>query len=210
MFPLFISIFHCSFSFSVHSPVSDSCTHVSGLLSVHLLLCISCVLVLDCSGLSPCVIVLLFWQFTLAMELCLVITCSLLPYSRLVWPSCFTCICFHLLLVVFFHFLFSQPCLLSSSPVLGSTSHCPITQFPHPSIHLPSGVHSFGSTPPSQDIVSIVDCCGSPSLKVYLIIKSSGIQTLVLSQTSIHSSQTFIPLSWTSIPIDVAQYLTVS
>ena len=65
-FPLSIFIFHYSFSFSVHSPVSDSYTHASGLLSILWLPCISHVLVLDHSGLVPCVIVSLFQQFTLA------------------------------------------------------------------------------------------------------------------------------------------------
>jgi len=36
----------------------------------------------------------------------------------------FTCICFHLLPVVTFHLLFRQLCLLSSSPVFGSTRCC--------------------------------------------------------------------------------------
>ena len=62
--------------------------------------------------------------------------------------SPFTCICFHLLPVVISPLLFRQPCSLSSSPVLGSTSHCPVTQFPYPSVPLPSGVCSFSSTPP--------------------------------------------------------------
>ena len=127
--------------------------------------------------------------------------CSLYP---------FTCICFHLLPVVISPLLFRQLCSLSSSPVLGSTSHCPITQFPCPSVPLPSGVYSFSSTP-LRDIVSVMNCHGSPPFKVYLVIESSSIQTPVLPpQTSVRLSRTFIPLSQTSTPIDVAQYLTVS
>ena len=42
------------FYFSVHSPVSDSYTHVSGLLSMLQVPYISCVLVLDHSGLIMC------------------------------------------------------------------------------------------------------------------------------------------------------------
>jgi len=123
----------------------------------------------------------------------------------------FTCICFHLLLVVISPLLFRQLCLLSSSPVFGSTSHCPVTQFPCPSIPLPSRVHSFGSTPPSQDIIllsTVMICHPSRSIPV---IKSSGVWTPVLpSQTSVLSSQTVIPLSQTYFPIDMAQSLTVS
>ena len=130
-FPLFISIFRYSFPFSVHSPVSDSSAHVSGLLSVLRVPYISRVLVLDRSRLITCV-VSLFRRFTLATisyGAPFVITCSLLPCSGLVRPSPFTCICFHLLPVVISPLLFRQPCLLSSSPVLGSTSRCPLLNF---------------------------------------------------------------------------------
>jgi len=48
-----------------------------------------------------------------------------------------------------FYYLDNCVCYISSSPVFGSTSCCPITQFPCPSIHLPSRVCSFGLTPPS-------------------------------------------------------------
>jgi len=123
-FLLFISILHHLFSFSMHSPVLDSSAHVSGLLSVLRVLYISCVLVLDHSGLIITCIVSLFWWFTLATisyRALSVITCSLLPCSGLVQPSPFTCICFHLLLVVISPLLFRQLCSLSSSPVFGST-----------------------------------------------------------------------------------------
>jgi len=107
IFP-FISVVHfhfpLSFTFSVHSPVSDSSAHVSGLLSVLWVPYISRVLVLDCSGLITCIVSLL-WRFALAT--CIVsllrqfalatisygapsvITCSLLPCSGLVRPSPF-------------------------------------------------------------------------------------------------------------------------
>jgi len=123
-FPLFISIFCYSFSFSVHSLVLDSSAHVSGLLSMLWVPYISCVLVLDHSGLIITCTVSLFWQFTLATisyGAPSVITCSLLLCSGLVQPSPFTCICFHLLLVVISPLLFRQLCLLPSSPVFGST-----------------------------------------------------------------------------------------
>jgi len=122
-FPLFISIFRYSFSFSMHSPVLDSSTHVSRLLSVLWVPYISRVLVLDRSRLITCIVSLL-WQFTLATisyGALSVITCSLLPCSGLVRPSPFTCICFHLLLVVISPLLFRQLCSLPSSPVFGST-----------------------------------------------------------------------------------------
>jgi len=88
---LFISIFRYSFPFSVHSPVSDSSAHVSGLLSVLRVPYISRVLVLDCSGLITCIVSLSRW-FTLATisyGAPFVITCSLLPCSGLVWPFFF-------------------------------------------------------------------------------------------------------------------------
>ena len=122
----------------------------------------------------------------------------------------FTCICFHLLPVVISPLLLRQLCSLSSSPVFGSTSCCPVTQFPCPSPPLPSGVRSFSLTPPSQDIIllSTVAIC-HPSRSIP-IIKSSGIQTPVLpSQTSMLSSQTVVPLSRTYIPFDAAQSLTI-
>ena len=89
--PLFTSIFCYSFPFSVHSPVSDSSTHVSRLLSVLWVPYISCVLVLDHSGLIMCT-VSLFWQFTpatISYGAPFVITGSLLPCSGLVWPFSF-------------------------------------------------------------------------------------------------------------------------
>ena len=96
-----------------------------------------------------------------------------------------------------------------SSPVFGSTSHCPVTQFPCTSIPLPSRVHSFSSTPPSQDIISLLTVAIHHPSRSIPVIKSSGIQTpVLLSWTSILSSQTFIPLSQTSIPFDTAQSLT--
>jgi len=51
-FPIFISIFRYLLPFSVHSLILDSYAHISGLLSVLRLLCISRVLVLDRSGLT--------------------------------------------------------------------------------------------------------------------------------------------------------------
>ena len=123
-FLLFISIFCYSFSFSMHSLVLDSSAHVSRLLSVLQVPYISHVLVLDCSGLIIMCTVSLFQQFTLATisyRALSVITCSLLPCSRFVQPSPFTCICFHLLPVVISPLLFRQLCLLPSSPVFGST-----------------------------------------------------------------------------------------
>jgi len=121
----------------------------------------------------------------------------------------FTCIYFHLLLVVISPLLFRQLCSLSSSPVFGSTTCCPVTQFPCPSVPLPSRVRSFGSTPPSQDIIllsTVAICHPSRSIPV---IKSSGVWTPVLpSQTSVLLSQTVVPLSWTYIPFDAAQSLT--
>jgi len=122
----------------------------------------------------------------------------------------FTCICFYLLPVVIPPLLFRQPCSLSSSPVFGSTSRCPVTQFPCPSVPLPSGVRSFSSTPPSQDIISLstVTIC-HPSRSIP-IIKSSSVRTPVLpSWTSVLLSRTVIPLSWTYIPFDAAQSLTL-
>jgi len=83
--------FRCSFTFSVHSPVSDSYAHVSGLLSMLRLPYISCVLVLDRSGLITCIVSLLrrFALATISYGVPFVITCSLLPYSGLVRPSPF-------------------------------------------------------------------------------------------------------------------------
>jgi len=107
----------------------------------------------------------------------------------------FTCICFHLLPVVISPLLFRQLCLLSSSPVLGSTSCCPVTQFPCPSIPLPSGIRSFSSTPPSQDIISLLTVTIHHPSRSIPVIKSSGVRTPVL-------------LSWTYIPFDAAQSLT--
>jgi len=89
-----------------------------------------------------------------------------------------------------------------SSPVFGSTSHCPITQFPCPSIPLPSGVRSFGSTPPSQDIILLSTVVIHHPSRSIPIIKSSGVQTPVLP------SWTSVLLSWTYFPFDVAQSLT--
>jgi len=123
----------------------------------------------------------------------------------------FTCICFHLLPVVISPLLFRQPCLLSSSPVFGSTSRCPVTQFPCPSVPLPSGVCSFGSTPPSQDIILLLTVAICHPSRSIPIIKSSGVRTpVLLSRTSILLSRTVVPLSWTYIPFDTAQSLTVS
>jgi len=90
-FPLFISTFRYSFPFSVHSPVSDSSAHVSGLLSVLQVPYISRVLVLERSRIITCT-VSLFRRFTLATisyGAPFVITCSLLPCSGLVRPSSF-------------------------------------------------------------------------------------------------------------------------
>jgi len=123
----------------------------------------------------------------------------------------FTCICFHLLPVVISPLLFRQPCSLSSSPVFGSTSRCPVTQFPCPSVPLPSGVRSFGSTPPSRDITSLSTVAIRHPSRSIPVIKSSGIRTPVLpSRTSMLSSRTVVPLSQTYIPFDAAQSLTVS
>jgi len=109
----------------------------------------------------------------------------------------FTCICFHLLPVVISPLLFRQPCSLSSSPVFGSTSHCPITQFPRPSVPLPSGVCSFGSTPPSRDIILLLTVTIRHPSRSIPVIKSSGIRTPVLP-------------SRTYIPFNAAQSLTRS
>jgi len=137
--------------------------------------------------------------------------CYHMLFASMLW----TCVAFsfhiYLLPVVVSPLLFRQLCLLSSSPVFGSASCCPVTQSPCPFISFPSRVCSFGLTPPSQDIVlslTVVICHPSRSIP---IIKSSGVWTPVpLSWTSILSSQTFIPLSWTYFPLDVSQYLTVS
>jgi len=111
-----------------------SCPVPPRLLSMHQSLFISCALVLDLSRL-----LLTCYCFTVPMvhlnypshvELH-PITCSLLPCSGSVQPSTF---CFHLLLVVTFLFVFRQLCSLSSSPVLGSTRHCPVILFPCPSV----------------------------------------------------------------------------
>jgi len=94
LFP-FISIVHfhflLSFTFSMHSPVSDSSAHVSGLLSVLQVPYISRVLVLDRSGLITCIVSLLrrFALATISYRAPSVITCSLLPCSGLVRPSPF-------------------------------------------------------------------------------------------------------------------------
>jgi len=123
----------------------------------------------------------------------------------------FTCICFHLLPVVISPLLFRQPCSLSSSPVFGSTSRCPVTQFPCPSIPLPSGVRSFGLTPPSQDIILLSTVAIHHPSRSIPVIKSSGVWTpVLLSWTSMLLSQTVVPLSQTYIPFDAAQSLTVS
>jgi len=122
----------------------------------------------------------------------------------------FTCICFHLLPVVISPLLFRQLCSLSSSPVFGSTSHCPVTQFPCPSIPLPSGVCSFSSTPPSHDIILLSTVTIHHPSRSIPIIKSSSVRTpVLLSWTSVLSSRTVVPVSWTNSPFDAAQSLTI-
>jgi len=79
----------------------------------------------------------------------------------------FTCICFHLLPVVISPLLFRQPCLLSSSPVFGSTSHCPVTQLPRPSVSPPLWSLLLRLDSSFLRYYLIVDCRDSPSLKVY-------------------------------------------
>jgi len=96
-----------------------------------------------------------------------------------------------------------------SSPVFGSTSCCPVTQFPCPSIPLPSRVCSFSSTPPSQDIILLLTVTIHHPSRSIPVIKSPSIRTpVLLSWTSILSSQTVVPLSRTYFPFNTAQSLT--
>ena len=128
--------------------------------------------------------------------------------------SPFTCICFHLLPVVISPLLFRQPCSLSSSPVLGSTSRCPVTQFPCPSVPLPSRVCSFGLTP------LLLSEILSPSLTVMVRLPS---RSTLSSRAPVSRPRSSCPgllfarpglssvLSWTYFhSIDGLQYLTVS